>query len=103
MTHEVPHELLTVLAVCGSAVSAVRGWANIGKAVGCPVSTAGRLARRARDPLPVRKHLGSVYVRTDDLVEWLERNTGVLLAAETDDSAETARADETVTCRTGGG
>jgi hypothetical protein len=76
--YQVPDRLLTVLCVCGCSIYAVKGWAHIAEAMGCSMSTAERWSRREHDPLPARKHLGAVYVRRDELLEWLARNSGAL-------------------------
>jgi hypothetical protein len=52
----------------------VEGWKAIGESMGRSRWTAIRWSKRAKDPLPVMKLEGIVYVSVSALEAWLQRN-----------------------------
>ena len=56
-----------------SASSELRGWANIAKFLGMPVST---VERWAKEGMPVRRAGRNVVGVPDELNRWLQRTTG---------------------------
>lgn len=56
----------------------LRGWDEIAAALGCSVRTARRYAKRADDPLPVRRLAdGRVLAWSAKVASWAERNMRV--------------------------